>query len=242
MPEQKQAEQPRAGGFRIEATLNGSQKDVLQFLSPLSFLEIAFEKDAVVALNIESRDIQKNPYLFSMIYFYPERIEVMYSYVPGMSPKKRRLDILKYFFNILTLAHGTYAIDNRQVYQLLESAINDMSEYVTSDYDKLYSYYDNLKKEVKILQNKVAELTDSNIQLSRENYDLKAANDDLKIKVEKLRVYSDDVLRQKIIEWVSEHNGEVNLADFSRVHTVPENRVEQMLNTLVTEGYLELRK
>ncbi|HQT45555.1 MAG TPA: hypothetical protein PLO51_06250 [Candidatus Micrarchaeota archaeon] len=242
MPEQKTAESPRAGGFRIEATLNGTQKDIVKFLSPLSFLEIAFEKDAVVALNIESRDIQKNPYLFSMVYFYPGRIEAMYSYVPGMSPKKRRLDILKYFFNILTLAHGTYAIDNRQVYQLLESAINDMSEYVTSDYDKLYSYYDNLKKEVKTLQTKVAELSDSNIQLSRENYDLKSANDEMKLKVEKLQVYSDDVLRQKIVEWISEHNGEVNLADFSRVHSVPENRVEQALNSLVTEGYLDLKK
>ncbi len=242
MPEQKSAEEPRAGGFRIEATLKGTQKEIIQFLSPLSFLEIAFEKESVIALNIESRDIQKNPYLFSMIYFHPDKIEVMYSYVPGMSPKKRRLDILKYFFNILTLAHGTYSIDSRQVYQLLESAINDMNEYVTSDYDKLYSYYDNLKKEVTIFQTKVAELSDSNIQLSRENYDLKSVNDDLKLQVEHLKVYSDEVLKQKIIEWVSEHNGEVNLADFSRVHSVPENRVEQMLNTLVTEGYLDLRK
>jgi len=242
MAEKKELEVPRVGGFRVEARRTGTQDDLFSSLSALSFLELAAEKDVIVAINVESRDIQKNPYLFSVVYFNPSKIEVLYSYVPGMSPKKRRLDILKYFFNLLTMIDAIYSVDDKQVYQLLEAAINDMNEYVTSDYDKLYSYYDNMKNEVGILQKKVSSLTVSNTQLSRENYDIKLANDELTLKLRELQTFSDDVLKLKVQEWISEHNGEINLSDFARVHNVSETRVEQMLNKLVTEGFLGLRQ
>ncbi|MBM3229142.1 hypothetical protein FJZ26_01815 [Candidatus Parvarchaeota archaeon] len=239
---EKTNEGPRVGGFSIEAIRRGSQSDLFSSLSILSFLELVAEKEVVVAINVESRDIQKNPYLFSIAYFHPAKIEVLYSYVPGMSPKKRRLDIIKYFFNILTLVQSAYSVDSKQIYQLLDSALNDMNEYVTGDYDKLYSFYDNLKNEVKLLQKKVSDLAESNMQLARENYDLKLLNDEYKLRLKQLETYSDEVLKVKIQEWLNEHNGEINVSDFARVHGVSENRVELMLNKLVTDGFISLKQ
>ena len=114
-----------------------------------------------------------------------------------------------------------------------------MREYVTADYDKLYSLYDNLKTEQAVLQKKVKEMSDATASLSKENYELKSRNDELQLKLKGLETFSDSVLALKIQEWLSEHKGEINIADFSKVYAVPESRVEQMLNKLVTEGYLE---
>ena len=148
---QQVVQEPRVSGFKIHGRRKGSVEDIFDIVSKLTFLEIANEPDALVAINVESRDIQKNPYLFSVIYFKPDKIEIMYTYVPGMSPKKRRLDMLKSFLNILTLVEEVYEVDKKQLYQLLEKAVDDMNEYVTADYEKLYSEYDNLKKEVELL-------------------------------------------------------------------------------------------
>ena len=66
-------------------------------------------------------------------------------------------------------------------------------------------------------------------------------NDELSVRLKGLETLSDTVLSLKIQEWLAEHKGEINISDFSKVYNVPENRVEQMLNKLVTEGYLETK-
>ncbi len=240
--QEQPVQKPRVSGFKISAKRVGSLEEVFNVISKMTFLEIANEPDALVAINIESRDIQKNPHLFSVTYFRENKLEIMYTYLPGMSPKKRRLDMLKYFLNILTLVEDIYDVDNKQIYQLLEKAIEDMNEYVTADYEKLYSTYDNLKNEIDQLREKVKNLKEGNNNLAKENYELKARNDDLVLRVKELEAYSEDVLKTRIQEWITEHRGEINISEFSKVHKVPETRVEEILNTLVMEGYLQSRR
>jgi len=91
------------------------------------------------------------------------------------------------------------------------------------------------------MQKKVKDLSDANSALSKENYELKNKNDELVLRVKELESYSDPVLSLKIQEWLSEHKGEINIADFAKVYNVSETRVEQLLNKLVTEGYLETK-
>jgi len=253
MVEQKQAggrnpqaeQQPdiaRVSGFRINAKRTGQPDEIIASLSSLSFLELAKEPDAIAAVNVESRDINKNPYLFSVAYFRDGRIEMLYTCIPGMSPKKRRLDILRYFLNLLSLVGRNYRLETIELYQLLESALSGMQEYVNSDYERLYSTYDSIKNELTIAQKRNKTLSETNAKLSRENYDIKTRMDELSIRIKELETYSDNVLATKIQEWLSTHGGEINISDFSKVHKVPEMRIEQMLNKLVTEGFVEARK
>lgn len=232
---------PSVSGFRVQAKRIRPASDLTAHFSELAFLEMTVDKDTLVALNVENRDIQKNPYLFSVIYFRPNLIEVMYTCLPTMSPKKRRIDVLRHFLNLLTIAEDCYEIDMKQIYQLLEASVTDMTEYVTADYDKLFSLYDNLKTEHTALQKKVKEMTEATSSLSKENYELKSRNDEVSLKLKGLETFSDPVLSLKIQEWLAEHKGEINISDFSKVYNVPESRVEQMLNKLVTEGYLETK-
>ncbi|MCX8175018.1 MAG: hypothetical protein N3E51_02330 [Candidatus Micrarchaeota archaeon] len=240
-PPQPQPTSPIVGGFRIAAKRKCTIEELSQRFAELSFLQLTVEKDALAALNVESRDIQKNPYLFSIIYFKPDCVEALYTCLPNMSPKKRRIDVLRQFLNLLTIVEDCYQVEMKQIYQLLEASVADMTEYVSLDYDRLFSLYDNLKSEVAALQKKVKDLTDGNAALSKENYELKSKNDELVLKIRGLETFSDSVLALKIQEWLSEHKGEINIADFSKVYNVPETRVEQMLNKLVTEGYLEIK-
>lgn len=236
---QPQASAPSVSGFRVMAKRVKPSQELSAHFSELGFLEMSTDKDTLVALNVESRDIQKNPYLFSIIYFRPNMIEAMYTCLPTMSPKKRRIDVLRHFLNLLTIAEDCYSVDMKQVYQLLEASVSDMTEYVTADYDRLFSLYDNLKTEHAALQKKVREMSEATSSLSKENYELKSKNDELQLRLRGLETFSDSVLALKIQEWLAEHKGEINIADFSKVYNVPEARVEQMLNKLVTEGYLE---
>lgn len=236
---------PKVLGFRMLVQRTGNTAQLIQELSMLSFLKIvqdSNEPETVIALNIEGRDIQKNPYIFSICYFRPNTVDVLYTQMPGASPKKRKLEVLKHVLNMLTLASSVYKTDTKYIYQLLEGAISDMEEYVSSDYDKLFSSYDSIKSETDLLKKRVKELTDAHSALSKENYDLKVKNDELTLKVGQLQTYSDTVLAVKIQEWISEHSGEINISEFCRVHTVSEARVEQVLNKMVSEGYLENRK
>lgn len=232
---------PTVGGFKILARRVKGVPELSARFAELSFLEMSEERDGLSVLNVESRDLKKDPALFSIIRFLPDSIEATYTCLANMSPKKRRIDVLRHFMNLLTIADDCYEVQMRQMHQLLEASIADMTEYVTLDYDKLFSLYDNLKTEYVALQRKVREMSDGNSSLSKENFDLKSKNDELLLKLRTLETMSDAVLSLKIQEWLSEHRGEINISEFSRVFNVSETRVEQMLNKLVTEGYLETK-
>ena len=231
---------PKVDGFKMKARLKGTISEVSELLRTISFLEVAAEKDAVNVVYVESRDISKNPYLFSILKLKKDELEVLYT-IPGeIAPRKRKLDVIRYLLNILTLLEGAYSIDTKVLYQILETAVKDLLDSVTMDYSKLYTAYDSLKKEADDYQKKVARLKDQNEALMTKNYELKSANDELVLRVNELESLSEDVLKAKLQEWILEHSGEINILEFTKMYKVSETRVESMLNKLVAEGYLEI--
>jgi hypothetical protein len=230
---------PKVDGFKIKGKLKGSIKEISELLRTISFLEVATEKDAVNAVYVESRDINKNPYLFSILKLKKDELEVLYTIPSEIAPRKRKLDVIRYLLNILTLLESTYSIQTKVLYQLLETAVKDLLDSVSMDYSKLYTAYDSLKKESDDFRKKVKRLKDQNEALMSKNYELKSSNDELTLSIEALVVLSDDALKAKLQEWILEHNGEINILEFTKLHKVAESRVEKMLNKLVAEGYLE---
>ncbi len=239
MPEQKKTlEAPVVDGFKVFAKLKGNLKDVESKLRQVSFIEVVGEKDSVNAVYVESRDIEKNPYLFAFFKFRGDSIEVLYTIPPTMAPKKRRLDMVRYFLNILTTLGQLYAIDPAAVYQILDAALKEINDFVSADYNKLYTMYDHTKKDYDDLLRKIKRLQQENETLGREGYELKTKNDELAYRVKQLEVMSDDNLKEKIQEWLFEHSGEINIGEFAKIYKVSETRVEEILNALVKEGYI----
>ncbi|VVB56826.1 Uncharacterised protein [uncultured archaeon] len=232
-------------GFRLLARRETGPEQLMQAFSSLTFLKMATDAadpQTLLVLNIESRDISNNPYVFSICYFRPTAIDVIYTIPPGGSPKLRRLEMVKFLFNLLTLSSDQYGVDMRHLYQFLESTLDDMNQYVSSDYQKIYSLYDSLQAETGGYKKKIKDLAAAVNSLTKDNYELKNRQDELTLRLQSLERYSDDVLAVKVQSWLAEHSGEINLSDFAAVNGVSEARVEQILNQLVSAGYLETRK
>lgn len=232
---------PQVDAFKIKGKLvKGKPKDLATILRSISFLEIAPEKDILNVIYVESRDIDKNPYLFSIVKIKEDEVEVLYTIPPEIGPKKRKVDVIRYLLNILSLVESYYQVDNKTLYQLIENAIKELAGSVTMDYTKLYTAYDSLKKEVDDYRKKVDRLTEQSQALTSQNYELKSQNDEYKLRVQQLEGLSDDALKTKLQEWISERSGAINIPEFAKLFKVSEARVEDMLNKLVNEGYLEV--
>ncbi len=231
---------PKVDGFRMKVKLEGKFSDVARALNSISFLKIAKEKEGVNVAYVESRSIDKTPYLFSMMKFKKNQIEVVYTVPNNVSPTKRKLDVMRYLLNMITLVEPYYEIDNKVVYQLVEETMRQLEDYTTGDYKTLYKQYDQLKREVENLRRSTHIYKGQVKSLSKENYELKNESDELKVRFEKLHGgISDSVLSSRVQEWVIDHNGNINIVDFARHNRVPEARVEDVLNDLVRQGYLE---
>ncbi|HSB47532.1 MAG TPA: hypothetical protein VLD37_05950 [Candidatus Bilamarchaeum sp.] len=232
---------PQVDGFKLKGKqLKGKPKDLANVLRSISFLEIAPEKDLLNVLYIESRDIDKNPYLFSIMKIKEDEIEVIYTIPPEIGPKKRRVDVIRYMLNILSLMESYYQVDNKTVYQLIENAIRELAGSVTMEYTKLYTAYDSMKKEVDDYKKKVERLSEQVQALTSQNYELKGQNDELRLRVNSLEGLSDEALKTKLQEWVAEHSNSINISEFTKIYKVSDARVEEMLNKLVSEGFLEV--
>jgi regulator of replication initiation timing len=240
-PVRDEAHPPQVDGFKLKGKLiKGKLKDMAGVLRSISFLELAPEKDILNVIYVESRDIDKNPYLFSIVKIEENELEVMYTIPPEISPKKRRVDVIRYLLNILSLVESSYSVDNKTLYQLIENSIKELAGSVTMEYNKLYTSFDSLKKEVDDYKKKVERLTEQNQALTSSNYELKTQNDDFKLRLAELEGLSDDALKAKLQEWISEHSGSINITEFTKLHRVSDARVEEMLNRLVSEGYLDV--
>jgi regulator of replication initiation timing len=237
---EEQSFSPKVDGFRMKVKLKGKPSEVASALNSVSFLKVAQEKDAVSVAYVESRSIDKSPYLFSLMKFKKGEIEAVYTIPSNSSPTKRKLDVLRYLLNMLTLVEPYYSIDNKVVYQLIEETMMQLEEYTTGDYKKLYREYDVLKREVENLRRSSRIYKAQVKSLSKENYELKNENDELKVRFEKLHGgISDSVLMSRIQEWIAGHSGSINIVEFSRFNKIPEARVEDALNSLVRQGFIE---
>ena len=80
--------EPLVEGFKIDAKRVKEMEDVVKSLAPLQFLDIIETKDQIILINIERRDINRMPYLFSIIYLNSKSIEFVYSYIQMLVLKK----------------------------------------------------------------------------------------------------------------------------------------------------------
>jgi len=238
---EEKLEAPKVDGLKLFAKRTGKPDDIVDSLSTLSFLEIAKESDYIAVLNVESRDIRRSPYLFSTIYLKPDVIEVAYSIVPGVSPRKRRIDVYRHLLNVLTMIEGTYEIDLKYLFQTLQSALQDITEFASSDYNDIFAKYDTMLRDYGEVKRRAETLETANSKVSKELIEARSKSDELTLRVKQLESFTDEALMAKLQDWLDVHRNEINVPEFSKQYGVLESRVEDVLNRMVIQGYLELR-
>ncbi len=238
---QVQEDIPYVESIRINAKLIKDFKDIYKIISNIEVLSSQLNQKNLILFKVESRDIQKKPFLFFIFDFYTDHIEIQYSIAFDSSKKLRRLSIMKNFLNVLALINNCYEIDLKELFQHLDSMINDVLSSISQNYSTLFNNYDSIfneYKELKIINN---DLKRSNKNLTAMSSQLNQTNKKLALKLKDLEIYSDESLMVMIEEWIESHGNTIDINEFAKSYKIMPPRIEQILNKMVSFGYLELK-
>jgi hypothetical protein len=234
--------EPKIAEFSLKATLTGDFSSIAQRFSTLQMFSVKLEQDnSLVLLSVESRDMQKNPFLFFIITLKPDFIEVQYSIALDTSEKMRKLYVVKNLLGVLSLITDLYYADPAGLYQYVDSTIDDVLGSLSQNYSALFNNYDSLFNEYRELKRLNIELTASNKNLTAQASQAVSENRELKERLKQLETYSDESLMVMLEDWIDAHNSTIDLIEFAKSYKIPEPRIEQMLNKMVTMGYIELK-
>ncbi len=70
---------------------------------------------------------------------------------------------------------------------------------------------------------------------------LNQENKKLTLKLKDLEIYSDESLMVMIEEWIEAHGNTIDINEFAKSYKIMPPRIEQILNKMVSFGYLELK-
>jgi ABC-type phosphate transport system auxiliary subunit len=233
--------EPKISTIRISGKLTGTLDDISAKVSTIDILPVKKYPDKVVIARIESRDIQKRPFLFIIITINTDSVVVEYSIAPDTSEKLRRMAVLEMLLNVLSMISGSYSIDNKELFQNLETSMDEVMNSITQNYSVLFNKYDSLFTEYRDLKRLNIELTAANRDLNVKTFQLDKENNELKDRLKTLEVYNEDELMVMVQEWLDSHSSTIDLGEFAKTYKLQMPRVEQILNKMQSLGYIEIK-
>jgi len=227
-------------GFSVHGVLRTSLSSVASILSKENSLEIAKEKNSVSVAYVESRDIKGDPYSFIISRIYSDHIDAIYTIPENISPRKRRISVIKFVSNVVILLKGHYTIEEYILLEFMDYSVGRLLKGLDKNYSQMYVAYDRLLKNYEDLKRKIHRLTEERDALSLQNFELKSKNEELQIKLKSYKTLSDDMLKVKLMDWVKDHNGVIDLSEFSKDYNIVEARIKIVLNELLNDGYIKV--
>ncbi len=234
---------PKTEKVEFASRLTGSMEAIrTKTSSSLPLYSISLEGSRLTASLVESRNIRKMPYLFEIIILEPEKAGIIYTMPPDTSESLRRAAVISRFAGFMAIVADQYIIDNGTFLQYVDSAIMKLQDGMSQTYSTLFNKYEALLAESRELKRLNGELTASNYNLTVQTA---ALNDEKKILSEQLaslQKYSDEALMSMVEEWIETHNNAIEINEFSKSYSIAPTRVEEILDKMVSHGYLELRE
>ncbi len=241
MVEEVVAIEPKTDTIEVKAKASGNIDEMQKRLSKLQLFSISRYSSGIKLLRVESRDMQKRPFLFMIIDLGQDRLRVDYTIALDSSPKLRRLSVLKTAIGVLSLVSDIYGVDSTEIFQHLDSAIDEVLGSITQSYSTLFNNYDSIFNEYKEMKRLNIELESSNKNLTVTAMQLSDENKELKSHLKDLEKYSESSLMVMLQDWIESHDGTIDVNEFSKNYKMSPTRTEQVLNRMVSLGYIELR-
>ncbi|MDE1860705.1 MAG: hypothetical protein KGH72_03215 [Candidatus Micrarchaeota archaeon] len=232
---------PKVEQVDFEGRFIGTPKDVLDKVSQLPFYSSKIISDAVVMARVESRNINKRPYLFHIISMRKQGVELIYSIPPDTSETLRRAFALKSLMAVGLMVRPVYQMDEFKFMQYIDSVMDSLISGLSQNYNALYNKYDSILNEYRDTKRLNVEISSSNRTLTIKTAELNEENKSLKEQLQKLQKYSDEALMVLVEEWLRVHNGSIDMEEFAKTYSVMITRVEQIIDKMVSMGYIELR-
>ena len=232
---------PKVEELQLDGKLKTTFQSIKAKLSKLPFYDVAADQSAVTAAKVESRNINKTPYLFHIIKIGQSSIDVSYSVIPDTSEVMRRASVIKSLAGILSVIYEDYEADIPKLLQYTDSVLGSLVEGISQNYNLLYNKYDSLMSEYREIKRLSNELEASNRNLTVQISQLSEDDKELHTELDKLKKYSDEALMGLVQEWIEVHDNSIDIDQFSRNYTVSVPRVEQILDKMVSLGYLAVK-
>ncbi len=232
---------PKMEKFSFEGKLVSSFDSMKSKLSKMPFYSVGMDGDSIVVGMVESRNIRKQPYLFYLLKFSGAAVEVVYSIPPDTSEAMRRAAVLRGAASVLSITSEDYVVNSAELMQHVDSTLDKLLSGISQNYSTLFNKYDSMLDEYRALKRLNIELTASNRNLTIQASQLNDENKSLKDSLGKLQKYSDESLMSIIEDWVEVHNNTIDIDLFSKTYNITAPRVEEILDKMVSMGYLEVR-
>jgi hypothetical protein len=233
--------EPAIESLQLGGKLTGSFDEIAKRLSSLQMFSMRSTLSEMTLVKVESRDMQRRPYLFMIFAFTKDGIKIEFSIGFDSGAKLRRLYVLKNLAAVLSLIADLYEVDNTELLQHLDSSIDDFLGSLTPEYGSLYNSYQALLTKHRELRRLKIDLANSNKNLSVQASMLENENSEIKSRLKELETYSDESLMSMIQDWIDAHGGSIDVTAFATTHRITPPRVEQILDLMVREGYIELK-
>jgi regulator of replication initiation timing len=231
--------EPDVYTISIKVSKKADINKVYDELSSLTGFKIYKAANAVYLSLVEKEDIEKRPIKFIILEFKSDEININFTVSEDESSSIRKLEVLSKSFPIIEAAISCYDISVKPLISIIDSALSEMLMKFTREMKDVLIENDRLRDKIKELQTKIKRYDDQVKELTAQLYQLNSENAELRLRLGKYEKPSQEALEDMIVEWIKEHGGEIDLAEFSRVNKVPVPRIEETLNILVQKGYIK---
>ncbi|MDE1762401.1 MAG: hypothetical protein KGH59_04455 [Candidatus Micrarchaeota archaeon] len=232
---------PKVEQISFDGKLVGTLESAKAKLAAMPFFAMKIDEGGLHVARVESRNIHKKPFLFYLVNIQPEQVSVVYSIAPDTSEKLRRLYIIKNLSSILSIIDGDYQVDDSRFLQYVDSSIDDALNGLSQSYSTLFNKYDALLAEYREMRRLNLELSASNRNLTIQTSQFEEENKQLKGQLKALQTYSDESLMAMVEDWIETHNNSIDINEFAQNYKIAAPRIEQILDKMVSLGYIELR-
>ena len=232
---------PKVEKLNVNGKLIGTFQGILDKVSKAPFYVSSASTDSVTVAVIESRNIKKQPYLFYIFNITIDSLEITYSIPNDTSETLRRAYVLRNTASFLSSINDLFDIDKQAFLQYVDSTLDKLLSGISQNYSVLFNKYDSLLSEYRAIKRLNIELSASNRNLSIQTADLLEENKKLKDSLSKLQKYSDQSLMSMVEDWINVHGSSIDVDEFAKTYNLTSPRVEEILDKMVSKGYIELR-
>lgn len=239
--EEAPSTKPRIEKLALNAKLTGSMEQIREKIKAIPFYATDLAGNVLTIARVESRNIRKMPYLFYIIELSDREVSVSYSIPADVGENMRRAMVLKDLASLLSLISEYYSVDEPTLLQYVNSTLENILSGLSQPYNTLFNQYTSISTEYRSLKKLNMELAASNRNLTVQAGQLTEENKKLNDELKKLQKYSDESLMVMVQDWIEVHNDAIDLEEFSKTYGIATPRVEEILDKMVSLGYLELR-
>jgi len=233
--------EPKIEQIEFQGKLLTSLDDVKQKLSSIPFYSFQLTGDALEIVKVESKNIHKKPFLFYIISIKQDKLELTYSIIPGSSDRLRRATVIKNLAAVLSITKDSFQVEEGRFFQYIDSVIDNLITGLSQSYSTLFNKYDALLNEYVEMKKLMRELSTSNRNLTIQTSQLNEETRTLTEQLKSLQTYSDESLMAMVQDWIEVHSSSIDVGEFSKTYKVLEPRIEQILDKMVSMGFIELK-